>query len=163
MSPIETQYAVEQLLARYAQALDGDALESWPDFFLENGRYRILTNENYSQGLPLPLVQADSRAMLRDRVSALRHANIYEAQHYRHMVSATLVEQVDARTVTAVSNFMVVRIMHDGATLLFATGRYLDRIHLGEANEKNPAEAKFEERLVILDSSRIDTLLAIPL
>ena len=156
---IERQFAVEQLLARYAQALDGDALENWPDFFLENGRYSILTTENYSQGLPLPLVQADSRAMLRDRVSALRHANIYEAQHYRHLVSCTVLEKVDAHTVKAVSNFMVARIMHDGATTLFATGRYLDRIRLSN----NAADAKFEERLVILDSSRIDTLLAIPL
>jgi 3-phenylpropionate/cinnamic acid dioxygenase small subunit len=156
---IERQYAVEQLLARYAQALDSDALESWPDFFLENGRYSILTAENHAQGLPLPLVQADSRAMLRDRVAALRHANIYEAQHYRHLVSCTVLEKVDAHTVKAVSNFMVARIMHDGATMLFATGRYLDRIRLSN----NAADAKFEERLVILDSSRIDTLLAIPL
>ncbi|HEX4328823.1 MAG TPA: aromatic-ring-hydroxylating dioxygenase subunit beta [Burkholderiales bacterium] len=156
---IERQYAAEQLLARYAQALDGDALESWPDFFVEEGRYSILTAENYSQGLPLPLVQADSRAMLRDRVAALRHANIYEAQHYRHLVSCTVLEKVDAHTVKAVSNFMVARIMHDGATTLFATGRYLDRIRLSN----NAADAKFEERLVILDSSRIDTLLAIPL
>lgn len=158
-SAMEKQYSVEQLLARYAQALDGGALESWPDFFVESGRYRILTAENYAQGLPLALVQADSRAMLRDRVSALRHANIYEAQHYRHLVSSTLIEEIDAQHLKAVSHFMVARIMHDGQTLLFATGRYLDRIVLGAA----PAEAKFEERLVILDSSRIDTLLAIPL
>jgi hypothetical protein len=54
---------------------------------------------------------------------------------------------------------MVARIMHDGATLLFATGRYLDRITLGATLEA----AKFEERLVVLDSSRTDTLLAIPI
>ncbi|HEY4372203.1 MAG TPA: nuclear transport factor 2 family protein [Burkholderiales bacterium] len=158
-SAIEKQYAVEQLLTRYAQALDGDLIESWPDFFVERGRYRILTAENYAQGLPLPIVQADSRAMLRDRVSALRHANIYEAQHYRHLVSSTLIEDIDATHVKAVSHFMVARIMHDGQTTLFATGRYLDHIVLGAT----PAQARFEERLVILDSSRIDTLLAIPL
>lgn len=156
---IERQYAVEQLLARYAQALDGDALESWPDFFTEGGRYRTLTAENHAQGLPLAIVQADSRAMLRDRVSALRHANIYEAQHYRHLVSSTLVEELGEGRAKAVSHFMVARIMHDGATTLFATGRYIDRIVLGAV----PGAARFEERLVILDSSRIDTLLAIPL
>jgi len=97
--------------------------------------------------------------MLRDRVSALRHANIYEAQRYRHLVSATLVEPIDAATVRAVSNFAVVRIMHTGESLLFASGRYLDRIRLtGERGEP-----QFEERLVVLDSRQIDTLLAIPL
>jgi anthranilate 1,2-dioxygenase small subunit len=158
-SMAERQHAVEQLLARYVQALDADDLEAWPDFFVHSGRYRILTAENLEQGLPLPLVQADSRAMLRDRVAALRHANIYEGQRYRHLVSSTLIEVVDEDVVKAVSNFMVARIMHDGATLLFATGRYLDRIALGATLEA----AKFEERLVVLDSSRIDTLLAIPL
>jgi 3-phenylpropionate/cinnamic acid dioxygenase small subunit len=159
ISSMERQYAVERLQARYAQALDAGQLEAWPDFFADSGRYRILTAENLEQGLPLALMQADSRAMLRDRVAALRHANIYEAQHYRHVVSSCVVEVVDEEVVKAVSNFMVARIMHDGATLLFATGRYLDRIALGATVDA----ARFEEKLVVLDSSRIDTLLAIPL
>ena len=33
--------------------------------------------------------------MMRDRVQSLRHANIYEPQRYRHMISALLVEPVD--------------------------------------------------------------------
>ena len=95
--------------------------------------------------------------MLRDRVSALRHANIYEAQRYRHVVSSVLVERVDADMVRAVSNFQVARIMRTGESTLFASGRYVDRIRLGAA------EARFEERIVVLDSRAIDTLLAIPI
>src|SRR5207249_8900138 len=75
---VELQLTVENLLARYVHALDDDRLEEWPDFFVEQGRYRITTAENFERKLPLPIVYADSRAMLRDRVSALRHANIYE-------------------------------------------------------------------------------------
>jgi hypothetical protein len=56
------------------------------------------------------------------------------------------------------SPFIVVRIMREGATEVFATGRYLDRI------VRTPQAAlKFAERIVICDSSNIDTLLAIPL
>jgi hypothetical protein len=51
---------------------------------------------------------------------------------------------------------MVVRIMESGDTLLFATGRYLDRIALAP-------EPRYAERVVICDSRRFDTLLAIPL
>ena len=87
---------------------------------------------------------------------ALRHANIYEAQGYRHIVSSTVIERIDDATVRAVSNFHVARIMHDGATMLFATGRYIDCVALGDP-------ARFEDKLVLLDSRRIDTLLAIPL
>ena len=97
--------------------------------------------------------------MLRDRVSALRHANIYEAQRYRHAVSATLIERQDAHTARAVSNFQVLRIMHTGETALLASGRYLDRIRL----QGDRGIAQFEEKIVVCDSPRFDTLLAIPL
>lgn len=157
-----TQFSIENLLARYVHALDDDRLEEWPAFFTEQGRYRITTLENHRAGFPLCIVQADSRAMMRDRIAALRHANIYEAQSYRHTVSSTIVKPLGDKGVggtarfEAVSNFSVVRIMHDGAMLLFATGRYVDRITLDP-------EPVFEDKLVILDSRRIDTLLAIPL
>lgn len=156
---VELQLKVENLLARYVHAIDDDRLEAWPDFFVENGRYQITTAENLERGLPLGIIYADSRAMLRDRVSALRHANIYEAQRYRHTVSSTVVQDVDAGTVRATSNFQVVRIMHSGESMLFASGRYLDRIRM----QGDGGQAQFEEKIVVCDSRRVDTLLAIPL
>jgi len=54
-------------------------------------------------------------------------------------------------------NFLAVRIMHDGDSQLFATGRYLDRIAIAQT------PFRFIERLVILDSQKIDTLLVLPL
>lgn len=152
----QLQWQVENLQSRYVHTLDDDRLEDWPGFFSASGRYRITTAENHARGLPLCIVQADSKAMMRDRVAALRHANIYEAQGYRHLVSSTLITRVESGLAYAVSNFHVARIMHDGATMLFATGRYIDRIRLGDI-------ALFEDKLVLLDSRRIDTLLAIPL
>jgi len=148
------QLAVENLHARYAHALDSDALERWPEFFTANGRYRITTAENEARGLPLPVLYAEGQAMLRDRIASLRHANIYEPQRYRHIVSCVLVDG-DGATVKSVANFLVVRVMENGDTLLFASGRYVDRIAR--------AEMRYEERVVICDSRRFDTLLAIPL
>lgn len=150
------QLAVEQLHARYAHALDSDRLEDWPGFFTENGRYRIATAENEARGLPLPVLSAEGRAMMRDRVQSLRHANIYEPQRYRHIVSSVLLEPIDTRAVQSTANFLVIRIMQDGDTMVFASGRYLDRIVLSP-------EPLYEERVVVCDSRRFDTLLAIPL
>ncbi|MGO8915340.1 MAG: aromatic-ring-hydroxylating dioxygenase subunit beta [Stellaceae bacterium] len=154
---IATQLAVERLLARYVASIDEDRLEEWPDYFIEQCRYQIISSENYEQGLPFGVFFANSRGMLRDRVSALRQANVYEPQRYRHLVSSTLIHGESGGIVTAQSNYMVVRIMHDGATALFSTGRYLDRVSL------SGPEPLFAEKLVIFDSRRIDTLLAIPL
>ena len=53
--------------------------------------------------------------------------------------------------------FLVVRVMRDGTMDLFATGRYLDTI------VDEHGTLRFQERLVVCDSSRVDTLLAIPL
>ena len=71
------QFALEHLHARYAHALDADRLEQWPEFFTEKGRYRITTAENEEQGLPLSVLYAEGRPMMRDRIHSLRHANIY--------------------------------------------------------------------------------------
>ncbi len=95
--------------------------------------------------------------MLRDRVSALREANIYERQTYRHLVGLpTILGEADGM-VRAETPFLVVRTMRTGAMDLFATGRYVDRLI------ERDAALRLRERIVVCDSSRIDTLLAIPL
>jgi 3-phenylpropionate/cinnamic acid dioxygenase small subunit len=154
---IELMLKIQDLNARYVQAIDDDKLEAWPDFFTESGRYRITTAENVERGLPLGLIYATSRAMLRDRVRALRDANVYEAQRYRHVIGALLIEPAAGGTVRARTCFMVARIMHTGATMLFATGCYHDRVVVDDG------DPRFAEKVVILDSRLVDTLLAVPL
>jgi len=153
---INLRGVVEELHARYVHALDADRLEDWPDFFTDNGSYRITTAENEARGLPLPVLYAEGRAMLRDRIASLRHANIYEPQRYRHIVSSPLVQRLDEGRAKSVANFLVIRVMESGESLLFASGRYVDRVALAP-------EPRYEERVVICDSRRFDTLLAIPL
>ena len=154
---VELHFKVQDLNARYVHAIDEDQLEQWPEFFADDGCYRITTVENVERGLPLSLMYATSRAMMRDRINSLRNANVYESQRYRHAVGAVLIEPADGGIVRAVTNFLVARIMHTGETTLFATGRYEDRIAL------TADRPHFVEKTVILDSRQIDTLLAIPL
>ena len=148
---------VAKLNADYARAIDDDRLEDWPGFFSESCLYTITSADNHRQGLPAGLMYADSNGMLRDRVSALREANIYERQTYRHLIGLpAILGEKDSGTLTE-TPFLVVRIMRDGRMDLFATGRYLDAL------VEEAGVLKFRERLVVCDSSRIDTLLAIPL
>ena len=155
---LDLHVTIQNLNARYGAAIDDDRLEAWPDFFTEDGRYRVTTAENFARGLPLGMIYATSRAMLRDRVHSLRDANVYEAQRYRHVIGVPLIEAGEGGAVQAQSSFMVARIMHTGETTLFATGRYLDRVVVD-----NNGVARFAEKIVVLDSRLIDTLLAIPL
>jgi len=155
----ELQAAILDLNARYAQAIDDDRLEDWPDFFTQAARYVVTTAENFERGLPLGMIYATSRAMLRDRVRSLRAANVYEAQRYRHIVGLPLVEAEADGAARAMTSFIVVRVMHSGETSLFASGCYRDRI----VREAHDSALRFAERVVVLDSRQVDTLLALPL
>src|SRR3954453_23513675 len=87
LADIVRRLELQDLYTAYADCLDSDAFERCPDFFTEDCRYRITSAENYEAGRPLGLIYATSRNMLHDRISALREANIYEPQRYRHICS----------------------------------------------------------------------------
>ena len=141
----------------YARCIDNGNLEAWPDFFEENCTYKITTADNYTQGLEAGVIFANSRGMLRDRVASLREANIYERHVYRHFLGQPWIVSEDAGEVHSETSFFVARIMRDGTTDVYATGRYIDVYRL---NRDTP---KLRERIVVCDSSRFDTLLALPL
>src|SRR6266851_4065106 len=69
-----TRAAIEELLARYAHCIDNDALEVWPDFFVEDAQYLVTTRQNHSSGWPIGIMYCDGRGMMQDRVTALRKA-----------------------------------------------------------------------------------------
>ena len=146
---------VESLLADYAHCIDDDRLKQWPDFFTEACNYRVVTRENYDRGLPLSLIYCDTRGMLADRISALRTANIYEPHVYCHITGAARVWE-ENEGFRARSNFIIARTMATGETTIFACGRYLDHI------VEEAGALKFRERIAVLDSRQIDTLLVIP-
>ncbi len=148
---------IETLMTDYVHCIDDDRLEAWPDFFIDSGRYRVITRENHDQNLPVSLIYCDGKGMLRDRISAMRTANIFEPHTYCHMVSAVrLLESRDGWHRTR-SNFTVTRTMVDGRMSVFACGKYLDHI------VEDSGELRFRERDVVLESRQIDTLLVIPI
>lgn len=155
MGDADTLFRLSGLNAAYAAAIDADRLEDWPDFFTEDCLYRITTADNHARGLPAGVIHAEGRGMLIDRVAALRKANIYERQRYRHIIGMPVIKAVADGVVTAETSFMVVRTMRDGRMDLFAAGLYADRVRMDGL--------KLAERVVVCDSQRFDTLLAIPL
>jgi 3-phenylpropionate/cinnamic acid dioxygenase small subunit len=158
MTDAEMLFRLATLNTKYANCIDSDRLEEWPGLFLENGRYRITTADNQRRGYAAGIIYADSRAMLTDRVAALREANIYERQSYRHIVGLPAPRPGEAGEIAAETPFLVVRTMRDGRMDLFAAGVYLDRVR-----DDTDGKLRFAERVVVCDSSRFDTLVAIPL
>jgi anthranilate 1,2-dioxygenase small subunit len=148
---------VEALNTRYIRAIDDDQLEAWPELFTEKCLYRVVTRENVARGYVLPLMECASRGMLVDRVTGYRRVNIYEPQRYTHMLSGLVVERLDPTRLVAKQNYLVIRTMVTGEMMIFSAGVYLDKIALDAEG------ARFEERIVVQESRRVDTLLVIPL
>jgi anthranilate 1,2-dioxygenase small subunit len=145
------------LQAAYIRCIDGNTLEAWPEFFLDQCLYKITTAENHKHGFEAGIIFADSKGMLIDRVQALRQANIYEKQSYRHILGLPNIVRNGGNEAEAETPFLVVRIMHDGSSNVFATGVYLDTMRA------EGADLKFASRVVVCDSSSVDTLIALPL
>jgi 3-phenylpropionate/cinnamic acid dioxygenase small subunit len=60
--------------------------DAWLALFAATCTYHIVPPENYERGLPAGLVYCDSRAMLEDRIRALREANKYNIHTDRHLI-----------------------------------------------------------------------------
>ena len=145
------------LQAAYIRCIDNNELEAWPGFFLDQCLYKVTTAENHKNGFEAGIIYADSKAMLIDRIAALREANVYEKQSYRHILGLPNVVNNNGEEAKSETPFLIARIMHDGRTDLFATGVYLDT-YRAAGND-----LKFARRIVVCDSSRVDTLMALPL
>lgn len=153
---MEQRDKIETLLNAYIDCIDEQKYEDWPELFLEDGKYSIVTREQLDDNLRIGIIECRNRAMMRDRIYSLRNANIFSPHHYRHLVGSIRIEGISDGIAKVRSGFAVVRIMLDGKTDLFLSGAYQDEVDVsGEA-------ARFVRRTVVLDSSRVDTLIVIP-
>jgi anthranilate 1,2-dioxygenase small subunit len=145
------------LQAAYIRCIDNNELERWPDFFVKECLYKVTSAENHRAGLEAGIVYADARNMLIDRITALRMANVYEKQSYRHILGLPNILRNGGGEAETETPFLVVRIMHDGQSDVFASGVYLDTYRT------EGSDLKLSRRIVVCDSSRVDTLMALPL
>ena len=152
----ELKHEVSQLLDAYVQCIDDDDLERWPDFFTENCLYKVIPRENHEIGMPTAIMWCDSQGMLQDRITALRHANIYQVQWYRHIISNPVITTDDGETFHVQSNYAVFKTCNDGESTVYNVGRYVDEI------VRDKGALKFKKRSAIYDTHRITTLLVIP-
>jgi anthranilate 1,2-dioxygenase small subunit len=146
--------ALCDLLAEYGALIDTAKFEEWLGLFAEECRYQIVPRENFDRALPVALVFCDSRAMLEDRIRALREANKYNIHTDRHVIGLPRIFD-DGLMVEA--PFAVYQTDQEGETRLFATGLYRDRF------EPVGQHLKIRDKLILLDTFAIPTLLATPL
>ena len=150
-------FAIVKAQADHARCLDDDRLEQWPDFFTDDCLYRVTSADNMREGYEASLIFLNSKGMVRDRVSALRTANIFEPHVYCHSPGALRITGMKGDVIESESTFTIIRTTNHGDMRVFVCGRTRDRVLVSGAGPK------LIDRTVILDSRQIETLLVIPI
>ncbi len=142
---------------RYVACLDNDRIEQWPGMFVEDCLYQIVSKENEDAGFPAPVIHCDNARMLRDRVVALRNANIYEKPCYRHCLSGMEWRLAEDGSFAMRTSYVVVNTSQEGESSIFQAGMYLDQV------VRTDEGLKFRSKRCIYDTLRVQTLLAFPI
>jgi len=149
--------AIHDLLADYGALIDAAQYEEWLALFADECSYRVVPRENYERGLPAALIFCDSRAMLEDRIRALREANKYNIHTDRHVIGLPRVLETEDRKHLIEAPFALFQTDQEGETRLFATGLYRDRLISTQGG------IKIRDKLILLDTFAVPSLLATPL
>jgi salicylate 5-hydroxylase small subunit len=151
------QQEIDQLNAGYAAALDEKRFDDWPEFFVEDGQYKLQARENFDRGLPLALMAMESRGMMKDRVYGITQTIFHGPYYMRHVIGAARVLTVDGDVVSAETGYAVFRTKPGGISEVYNVGRYIDvLLRVG-------GRLKFKSRLAVYDSEMVLNSLIYPI
>ena len=156
MEPAE-YFALTQLYAAYAAAVDSGNWDLWPDFFTDDCSYRLQPRENHERGFPLATLSFVSKGMLRDRVYGIVNTLYHQPYYQCHIVSGLFIrDQADGAILTQ-ANYAVFRTKQNEVSEVFNVGRYLDTI------VEDDGRLRFREKICVFDSELIPNSLIYPL
>ena len=159
MMDFKTYFELLNLYSDYAMVCDSAGWEQWPEFFLEDGTYRLQPRENFEQGLPLCLLALESKAMIKDRVYGVKETLYHDPYYQRHIVGTPRLLSVspNADRISAQANYTVIRTKFDGESTILSVGYYHDDIVRTEQG------LKFQSRLCVYDSEMIANSIIYPI
>jgi 3-phenylpropionate/cinnamic acid dioxygenase small subunit len=153
---LDARHAIEGFHADYCATLDTGDLERWVDYFDEDCLYVISARENAEAGLPVGLVYAEGRGMIRDRAFAVKHTQMFAPRYMQHMVSNVLVLGIEGDLVRAQSAYLLLQTLVDGPTTIQQAGHYYDTF------VRRGAGLLIRERRCIYDTTLIANDLVFP-
>jgi salicylate 5-hydroxylase small subunit len=157
MIDFKTYFELLNLYSDYAMVCDSADWEKWPDFFVEEGTYRLQPRENFDQGLPLCLLALESKAMIQDRVYGVKETMYHDPYYQRHIVGTPRIVSVEGDRIISEANYTVIRTKFDGDSTILSVGYYHDVI------VKTPEGLKLQSRLCVYDSEMIANSIIYPI
>jgi len=153
----EDWLAITQLYADYASVVDTGQWSQWPEFFTEDGVYRLQPRENHERGFPLATLAFTSKGMLKDRAYGIQETLFHDPYYQRHVVGVPLVREAAPGRWRCEANYAVFRTKLSELSTVFNVGRYLDVI------VRTPDGLKFASRECIYDSEMIPNSIIYPI
>jgi anthranilate 1,2-dioxygenase small subunit len=123
----ELRWAVEEFNYEYADVLDRGEIERWPDFFTDDGIYRLIARDNADSDLPLSLMSCDGKGMLKDRAYAIAHTEMFAPRYTMHHIGQIRVTDFEDWIITAQANYIILETLIDEPTRLLQSGKYYDK------------------------------------
>ena len=157
MISFETHLALTRLYADYALAVDSGDWDLWPEFFLDDGIYKLQARENHERGFPLSTLSFESKGMLMDRAYAIRETLFHDPYYQRHVVGTPVVREVRDGVIHSEANYAVFRTKFNKDSTVFNVGRYIDEV------VTTPQGLKFAKRWCIYDSEMIPNSIIYPI
>lgn len=154
--PVITRDEIRDLYDDYYAALDDVRLHDWPGFFTEDCVYRVIPRENFEAGYSLCTMQAESRGMLRDRVTGLTRTQMYAPRYYRRFPTAPRIVGEENGSVSVRHNLLMVQTLIDKTSDIVLSAVCHDRI------VRDGDRLRFVERVVVFDSEMIPNSLVYP-
>ena len=163
------QLELERLYSDYASAIDELRLEDWCELFTDECFYAIVPRDNFDRGLPLAIMRCESKAMLRDRVRAIRETMMYEPRYVRHQITNVRVQHwgsdwashapmLNAPMWDTQANYVVFEVLADELPKILSVGRSIDRIE-----RCADGALRFREKRVVYDSVLVPNSIIYPL
>ena len=157
MIDFNTYFELLNLYSDYAMVCDSAEWEKWPEFFVEDGTYRLQPRENFDQGMPLCLLALESKAMIKDRVYGVKETMYHDPYYQRHIVGTPRIISVEGHRIMAEANYTVIRTKIDGDSTILSVGYYRDEV------VRTSEGLKLQSRLCVYDSEMIANSIIYPI
>jgi salicylate 5-hydroxylase small subunit len=145
------------LYCAYDDVLNDGALERWPTMFTDPCVYKVVPRENYERGFPVAVIYCESRAMLADRITALRETSLHMPRIVRRMTSGICLRAIEDGELSLTANFALFQTMPNQPSALFLCGRTFDKV------VDEGGTLRFFERVCVYDSTIVPSSLVYPI
>ena len=153
---------VQSLYDQYNHCLDGKDLLSWPNYFTDDGLYRVTTKQNTDNDWPLSLVLCEGKNMLEDRARILSGSVFFRDRTQQRLTTGigilgNGIRHGDENVFSTTSLFAINESLCGQGSRLLVCGKTQDEIIYADDR------LRFKKRVFVIDADVIEDSVVYPI